>query len=718
MKALKYTSFGILAVLTALMVAATVLEKVYGNFFVGRYIYGSWWFVALWAVAAVCSSLYMVRRRLYRKPVTFALHTSFILILLGASVTWISGKQGHLHLRLDGAEAAYFENREGHAEYFPFSVRLDDFRVEHYPGTVSPMDYVSTVSIRTQKDSLSGEISMNHILRFKGYRFYQASYDADQKGSTLAVSHDPWGIGLTYGGYLLLLLSMIGFFLDRQSGFRQLLKHPALKKALCLAALLPVFSCGFAAQSAPRSVPKEVADEMGKLHVYFNGRICPLSTLSHDFCLKITKKDHYRDADANQFLAGWLFFYDHWKNEPVIHIKSKQDRKTLGLTGKKARLTDLDTAPLSPRSEESFALIDMVSNLGMLRVFPYFDSALMAVRWASPVDRLPAYVGQDTAMFIRLSLNYLNELLQKQDYEQAVSLIRKIGLWQQKQAQEVLPSRARFAAEQFYNRANKPLPAAVCLLIIGMAAFVPYCRRMASNRAQNRNLVKALLGLLCLALLYLSAMVALRAWVCGHSPVSNGYETMQAIAWFALLATLIFYRRLDFLLPLGFLVSGLAMLVSMMGSSNPQITPLMPVLSSPLLSVHVMLVMVSYTLFAFMMLNGLAGLWLHLNHKEASLRLSVVSRLMLYPAVFTLAAGIFVGAVWANVSWGRYWGWDPKEVWALITMLVYSFALHNKSFPTLNHPAAFHIFSIAAFLCVLITYFGVNFLLGGMHGYV
>ncbi|MCM1168433.1 MAG: cytochrome c biogenesis protein CcsA [Bacteroides sp.] len=193
---------------------------------------------------------------------------------------------------------------------------------------------------------------------------------------------------------------------------------------------------------------------------------------------------------------------------------------------------------------------------------------------------------------------------------------------------------------------------------------------------------------------------------------------MQAIAWFALLATLIFHRRLDFLLPLGFLVAGLAMLVSMMGSSNPQITPLMPVLSSPLLSVHVMLVMVSYTLFAFMMLNGMAGLWLHLNHKEASLRLSVVSRLMLYPAVFTLAAGIFVGAVWANVSWGRYWGWDPKEVWALITMLVYSFALHNKSFSAMNRPAAFHIFSIAAFLCVLITYFGVNFLLGGMHGYV
>ncbi|MDE7338816.1 MAG: cytochrome c biogenesis protein CcsA, partial [Bacteroidales bacterium] len=132
----------------------------------------------------------------------------------------------------------------------------------------------------------------------------------------------------------------------------------------------------------------------------------------------------------------------------------------------------------------------------------------------------------------------------------------------------------------------------------------------------------------------------------------------------------------------------------------------------------VMLVMISYTLFAFMMLNGIAGLWLNFRHKEASMRLAVVSRLMLYPAVFTLAAGIFIGAIWANVSWGRYWGWDPKEVWALITFLVYAFALHEKSFPSLNRPAVFHAFAVIAFLCVLITYFGVNFLLGGMHGYV
>lgn len=693
MKALKYVSFGLLAVLVVLLVAATVAEKIYGSSAISRHVYGAWWFVALWAVAALFSALFMLRKKLYRKPFVFALHASFFLILAGALVTWIFGQQGHLHLRADGLEATCFEDAEGHVEYLPFSVRLEDFHVDCYPGTQTPMDYVSELSVRASRhDSLRATVSMNRILRFKGYRFYQASYDADMGGSTLAVSHDPWGIGVTYAGYLLLFLSMIAFFFDSKSGFRVLLNHPALRRTLCIAAFLPVFAFGKASTAAaPPTMPREVAKEWGNLHVYYNGRICPLSTLAHDFCLKITKKDHYKNLTAEQFLSGWTFYHDSWKNEP-----------------------------LSLRSEECSALLNMVSNQALFRLFPYFDSSLQAVRWVSPVDRLPAYIGYDTSAFIliKFSLNYLNELLLSQNYDEAVSVIRKIGVWQQRQAAEVLPPKARFAAEKFYHRANRPLGVAVCLLLVGFAAFIGYCRRMAVNRAPNLALKRLLVGLLCIGIVYLSVMLAVRAWVCGHLPFSNGYETMQMIAWLSLLATLLFFRKADFLLPLGFLVAGLAMMVSMMGSSNPQITPLMPVLSSPLLSIHVMSVMISYTLFAFMMLNGIAGLWLYFRHKDASMRLAVVGRLMLYPAVFTLAAGIFIGAIWANVSWGRYWGWDPKEVWALITFIVYSFALHGKSFPSLNRPAVFHTFSVIAFLCVLITYFGVNFLLGGMHGYV
>lgn len=716
MKLLKYLSFGGIALLSAIMVTATILEKYHGRPFVSQHIYGTLWFVLLWGLTATASLIFVIRRKMFRRPAVLALHLSFCLILAGALVTWIFGRQGTLHLRI-GESICYFANREGHAEHFPFTVRLDDFRVEHYPGTQSPMDYVSHLCITSSRDSLCEEISMNHILRFKGYRFYQASYDTDRRGSTLSVSHDPWGIGLTYGGYALLLLSMLFFFFDKQSGFSHLLKHPALRKTACMTLFFGLPLTFVYAQS-PTTLPRSITEEMGRLHVYYNGRICPLSTLSHDFCQKITNKDHYKNLDATQFMAGWLFFYDEWKEIPLIYIKSGEDRKALGTQGKYARLTDFRGTRLSPRSEEAFALIQMMSSQDLLKIFPYFHSETQSIRWASPNDRLPQTVGADTAVFIRLSINYLNELLLKQDYEQALSVLHKIGRWQERQAGDVLPSKARFSAEQLYYRINQPLGVAVFFLLTGMASFVLYCRRTASRKRPNRLVERLLWLLLCLGALYLSAMLVLRAWICGHWPMSNGYETMQMIAWCALMAALLFRQKFDLLQPLGFLVAGLAMMVSMMGSSNPQITPLMPVLSSPLLSVHVMLVMVSYTLFAFIMLNGVAGIWLHRKHKEASLRLAIVGRLMLYPAVFCLAAGIFIGAVWANVSWGRYWGWDPKEVWALITLLVYAFALHDRSLARFQRPVFFHIFSIAAFVCVIVTYFGVNFLLGGMHGYV
>lgn len=207
--------------------------------------------------------------------------------------------------------------------------------------------------------------------------------------------------------------------------------------------------------------------------------------------------------------------------------------------------------------------------------------------------------------------------------------------------------------------------------------------------------------------------------MCGHVPLSNGFETMQFLSWSSCLLTLIMLRRFVMALPFGLLLCGLAMMVSVMGESNPQITQLMPVLQSPLLSIHVVFVMVAYSLLGFIMLNGVTAVILRYTSslKDEIEYLYIVSRLMLYPAVFSMAIGIFIGAVWANVSWGRYWGWDPKEVWALVTMLIYSFLFHVVSMPKFRNVMFFHWYSIIAFLSVIITYFGVNFFLGGLHSY-
>ena len=225
-------------------------------------------------------------------------------------------------------------------------------------------------------------------------------------------------------------------------------------------------------------------------------------------------------------------------------------------------------------------------------------------------------------------------------------------------------------------------------------------------------------ALIAVMTLHLSVLLVLRWIVSGHVPLSNGFETMQFMAWSVLILTLLMHAKFPIVIGFGPLLASFAMLVAMIGSGSPQITPLMPVLHSPLLSIHVMVIMFSYALFAMIMLIGVQGLVCqHRGDIVRSESLAALAHFLLYPAVFLLAAGIFIGAVWANVSWGRYWSWDPKEVWALITMLIYMAPFHSSSVKCFRNTSFFLFYCIVAFLSVLITYFGVNFLLGGMHSY-
>ena len=288
-------------------------------------------------------------------------------------------------------------------------------------------------------------------------------------------------------------------------------------------------------------------------------------------------------------------------------------------------------------------------------------------------------------------------------------------------------SDVKVQAEILYNRIPFSKLLFMFNLTVGMLAFfyLLYCSMHRSAGKAWSVFTVALYA----AFLFQLFGYCLRWYIGGRIPLSNGYETMQFMALCTLLLACIFRRRFSFTLPFGLLISGFALLVAYLGQNNPQITPLMPVLLSPWLSIHVSLIMVSYALFAFMMLNGLLafciGGWrkktidseIQEQRKVRVEQLMLFSRLMLYPAVFCLGAGIFIGAVWANVSWGRYWAWDPKEVWALITFLIYGAAFHGQSLAVFRQPRFFHAYMVLAFLTVLMTYFGVNYLLGGMHSY-
>lgn len=725
MKLLKRTTFALLAAVLCVLTAATIVEKELGTPFVARHIYQSPAFVALWFVLALLAAAYLLRHRALR-PATWLLHLALLVILGGAFVTWLTGRQGTLHLRLGEAPAAVYLDSDGQEQPLPFTVALERFYIEYYPGTRAPLDFVSCVTLADEEQSRSETIAMNRIARYRGYRFYQSSYDSDGAGTRLSVAHDPWGIAITYTGYLLLLVAMAAQLIDRQGTFRRLLHSRALRGiGLGIVAGLATVLPAQAAEPAPPTLPREHASRLGELCIYYNQRICPLSTLARDFTTKLYGKSRYRGLTPEQVLAGWLFYYDEWKQEPMIKIKSHEARRLLGIEGRYARLTDFNRALRDytgnsdnrgvNEANEKFNLVAMLCTGSMLQIFPYRLNDTL--HWASQVDILPRELPYEQGVFIRQSMNYVNELVAKRDYTALSQVFTKISRYQQKCCGEDFPSATRLQAERLYNRMNYSLALAILLIITGTAAFVYICRRI-TRGTPGSTLVRRLLPAgIALGFIYLTIILLLRGYIAEHWPLSNGFETMQFMAWCALGVTLLSHRRFILIMPFGYLVSGLAMLVAMMGESNPQITPLMPVLTSPLLSVHVVLVMVAYTLLAFVMFNGLAGLVLYRHHRRSSEQLQTVGRILLYPAVFALAAGIFVGAVWANISWGRYWGWDPKEVWALITWLVYALALHTDSLPRFRRPLFFHAFCVAAFFCVLITYFGVNFLLGGMHSY-
>ena len=747
MKLLKRTAFSLLGILLLILTIATILEKIYGTDFVNEYIYSSVPFVILWGVTAITSLLYIIKSKLHRQPVIFLLHLSLLFILAGAFTTWIYGEQGTMRVR-QGEQQTSFTDSKGISHQLPFSITLNQFEIIYYKGTLAPMDFISHISV-ADKDchrQIQGKVSMNHIFSYQHYRFYQSGYSEDNEGSVFSVSHDPYGIGITYAGYTLLLLSTVFFFFSPQSRFRQLLKSPLLHRSLTVILLLFAFSLNSnflkANSPSPKVLPREVAEHFGDLYILYNNRICPLQTFARDFTIKLYGSSSYKGLTPEEVLTGWLFYYDSWKNEPIIRIKSNEARKLLEIEGNYARLKDyistINEYKLEKmmnhirsgeqvtdkrgieKADEKFNIINLVCTGAMMKIFPCRNIAGKTLEWYSQSDQLPQDMDNDKWVFIRKSMSYVNEMIVMKKYNDACLLLEKIKKYQQKECDGLLPADNKFKAEKIYNQFDYSKSVAMACICIGLICFIYYCHCMASQKRTSRKAIIILNILLWIVFTYLSAAICLRGYVSNHLPLSNGFETMQFMAWCTLLLTFLLQRKFAMLLPFGFLLCGLTLMVSMLGESNPQITQLMPVLQSPLLSIHVVVIMIAYSLLAFIMLNGVTAVILHQSQKECKEqieRLQIISQIILYPAIFLLAIGIFIGAVWANVSWGRYWGWDPKEVWALITMLVYALALHPRSLPWFHRTMFFHVFCITAFITVLITYFGVNFLLGGMHSY-
>ena len=738
-KALGRTAFALLIGMAVCLAAATFVEKTEGSEFAARHIDRTGWFAAWWALIAASALPVAVVRIGPGKRAAVALHLSLGLILFGALLTFATSQKGYVHLRERTETACFRPETGGEVRPLPFSLRLERFEIECYPGTQAPADYRSLLTVVDSRGPRQAVVSMNRILSCDGYRLYQTSFDEDMRGSILSVNRDPYGTPVTYAGYLLLGVSMIGTLCSKRSGFRRLLRHPLLKRAGFL--LLFASVCCGASAGAPATLDRETADALGRLRMLYGGRVAPVQSFARDLTVKICGKPAYGKYTAEQVLAGWIFFPEQWQHEPMIRIKQDTVRKLLG-SGATAALTDFFGPGRSYRlaeairhgadrsdpahrafaeADEKIQLIAMIQSGRVLRLFP--EQGENGTQWYAPTDPVRALPKGDS-VFIKGIFPLMYEAVRNGDSDGLRGLIDKTAAFQRERGAAGFLPEGRLKAELLYNRLDAVPWLYRIDLCCGLLAFAYFVWSLASGR-RNRRIERLSLVPLAGTAVLLTVSMALRGYAAGHLPLSNGYETMIFVSWCLSLLALGIGRRFPIAAASGLLMSGFALLVASLGMANPQITPLVPVLRSPWLSLHVSLIMASYALLGLLMLNGTAALALAAAARAGTAertsrtlaRLRLFGRLLLYPAVFLLTAGIFTGAVWANASWGRYWGWDPKEVWALITLIVYALPLHEQSLARFRRPLFFHAYTLWAFAAVLMTYFGVNYLLGGMHSY-
>jgi len=748
------------------MATATIVEKSQGTDYVHAHYYGAWWFILIWAAMTALGVFYIIKRKI-RRASTLALHLSFVIILIGALLTHVSAKRGMIHLRIGEPTDTYMasDGEQGmKEEKLPFSLCLKNFEAKMHDGTNAVADYSSKFTVQDGKEKSEAMVSMNNIYFHRSYRFYQSSYDEDGKGSVLAINADPYGIPVTYTGYALLFISLIWMLIDPKGSYRKLLASPLLKKGVLIITLL--FSLGmgqgsihaassavFAAEDETTAeqlqnavLPKETAEKFGEIRILYNDRICPVQTYALDFCKKIYGARSYKGLTAEQVLTGWIFYGNVWANEHFIKIKSGEMKTAMALPDY-ASVNSFFNKTMGgytigqyvqeyyngtqDKFHQQAADIDGKIQLIMelrqgisLKVLPYtFPKNVKASKehpfikagtttWFSPTDKLPRAIEHQHALYITNVFNLLYEDVKAGNTARVNEFFVKMKKYQEVSGGNSLPSNTQYKAE----RINNAFPFATILfmanLTLGFIALFYTIYRMTKKRP-IKALDITLPILLGISFLALTFGLALRWIISGNVPLSNGYESMLSVAWLVMLISLLMQFRIRIVMVFGFLLSGFFLLVSHINQMDPAIGQMMPVLNSPLLSIHVSIIMMSYALLSLTFICGIMGICLRSHGEE----LQALSRIFLYPALTAMGFGIFIGAIWANVSWGTYWSWDSKETWALITFMIYAVVVHTQSLPIFRKPLAYHIYITLAFLSIIMTYFGVNYFLTGMHSY-
>jgi cytochrome c-type biogenesis protein CcsB len=647
----------------------------------------------------------------------------------------------------------------------PFAIRLRDFIMERYPGTDNASSYASEVTLLDQRRNLQRDqrIYMNHILNYHGYRFFQSSYDKDELGTYLSVNHDFWGTWISYLGYALLTLGMIFTLFDAKSRFRHLgrtLQNMRLegKTALAVLFLLAAFrQTSLAGTSNPPTytIDPGHAKAFGHLVVQdFNGRFKPVNTLTSEILRKLSRKETLYGLSSEQIVLGMAANPKEWYDVPLIKLGMHETiRELVGVEGKLASYANFfnadGTYKLRSLVEEAFSkeprdrgvldkevqnLDEKINICGMVfggqffRLFPIPGDPNHT--WAAPVMLAPEHAehasSSDLAIkFYPVYLPTLQKAMDDGDWALPNKLIDELGKFQKKNASTVYPSEGKLNAELILNKSNVFGRLGSGYALLGLFFLVLLFASVFKPSLNLEWLFRIGFGIFTAAVLLHAFGLGLRWYVSGRAPWSNGYESMIYIGFTTVLAGLIFSRRsLGGLAATNVLASSILM-VAGLSWLDPEITPLVPVLKSYWLTIHVSLIAGSYGFLVLGAIIGLINLIFMILATQRSKNniyrvikeLTLISEMTLIGGLFMLSIGTYLGGVWANESWGRYWGWDAKETWALVTILVYSFILHMRFIPGLRGVYAFNVASLFGWASVMMTYFGVNYYLSGLHSY-
>jgi cytochrome c-type biogenesis protein CcsB len=785
------TTIILLALYAFILALATWIEKSKGSFVAFHLVYYSPLFIGLQFLLVMNFIALLFQKELYkRRKVGFLiLHIAFVVILLGALVSHLFSEEGTFHLREGetGNQLLIENSREKEYKSLPFSLELVKFTVKRYPGSSSPSAFESHLIVHDSGKSYEKIVAMNSVLDIKGYRFFQASYDEDEKGTILSVNRDWAGTTISYTGYFLLTIGFIWSLLGKHSRFRQLSRQLKELHSPAKQAIIPIilfFSASVAtAQNAGSDIEfiqnhridKECAKQFGSLPMLsISGRIEPVNTFSSEALRKLHKSESIANLNSDQFLLSLMAFPEVWMKIPFISVPNKEIAADYNLSEGACAYSDafdeagnykfsrklMEISRKTPaernrfdkdllKLDEQINIVYQLIHFQLLTLFPKENDSNHT--WYAAGDDLTGFPESDSLFISQSMAEYaiaIRNATQTGDWTKPKAIMEQISDYQQNKNNTIKIDSKKIKAELLYNQVNIFRYCKIayfllggCLLLVSFVAFLKPQKRRAAP-------VRILIAGIILCFLFHLSGIGLRGYISGYAPWSNSYETMVYVSWVTVLAGLCFAKRSPVTLALATLFGGIILFVSGLHWMDPQINPLVPVLKSPWLMFHVAVIVAAYGFAGISCLLGLTNLTLMFfschpaldagspeNNRGLRVKpamtekyikpamtiyikeLSIINEMAILIGLALLSIGTFLGAIWANESWGRYWGWDPKETWALITLLVYAITAHLRLVKRWNNIWLFNLASILSFFSVLMTFFGVNYFLSGMHSY-